>query len=290
MGLCAVAVFLCIITPYICPSFPLLPLLPISYGIGKGIGGKRTIDAILCGLTYSFYYALICYPLSFICSIIPYHWFLLSAYSLFFFVYNRDILNIDTEKLPNALWFRCWLFIFWDPPLLTAFHIVSYFGGQLSAPLATIINNDICVGAFPCSYQNVLELYGDPYHIRAVINLCNESRGPIEEYTKYKIKYIQLATLDTTPPSSESISAGIEFIEQFLAWRELENGGIGRVFIHCKGGRGRSVTMALCWLLSQNIDSRTALKMIKSKRKVASTTVLKYQTVQHFIKKHTKKK
>merc|ERR1712154_347548 len=108
------------------------------------------------------------------------------------------------------------------------------------------------------------------------------------EYKKYKMQYLQIPTLDTTPPSIDNISKGIKFIEEFIKWRDAENNGIGRIFIHCKGGRGRAITMTLCWLLSQGYQANDALKLIKSKRKVASRAVLQYDTVRHFIKKYAK--
>ena len=289
LALCGFALFLCIITPYVCPSFPFLVLLPIMYGMNIGIGGQRKIDGILCGIIYAIYFAVICYPISRIWFFIPYHYCLLfTSYSLFFFIYNRDILGIDNETLSYKLWFRFWLNIFFNPPLLLSWHIVSYFGGQLSAPLCTIIDNNICVGALPCSKLNVLTLYSDPYHIRAIINLCDECKGPINEYNKYNMKYIQINTLDTTPPSIGNINLGIKFIEKFIKWKKEENNNIGRVFIHCKGGRARAVTMAICWLLSQGVKVNDALKMIKSKRQVASREVVTYKTVKHFVKKYQK--
>ena len=283
------AVFLCIITPYACPSFPFLPLLPISIALATGIKGERTIDGILCGLIYAIYFAIISIPIASIWFFIPYHWCLLTAYSILFFVYNRDLLGINDEKLSDALWFRLWLQFFFNPPLLIAFNVVAYFGGQLSAPLCTIIDDNICVGALPTSTGNVLKLYGDPYHIRAVVNLCDESQGPMKEYEKYNMQYVQINTLDTTPPKTGNIALGIKFIEKFMKWKNEENNGLGRVFIHCKGGRARSVTMAVCWLLSQGMDATTAIKLIESKRAVAHRGVLNYDAVKHFIKVYGEK-
>eukprot|EP01084_Bolivina_argentea_P289083 496306_1 len=282
------AVFLCIITQYACPSFPFLPLLPICGALAKGIGGERKIDGWMCGFIFSCYYAVLSYPISMLLYVIPYHWCLLTAYSFFLLVYNRHVLGINTEQLDQKVWFQIWLAIFWDPPLLLAWNIVSISGGQLSAPLISIIDKNICIGALPCSKKNVLKLYGDPYHIRAVICMCNESTGPKKEYEKYKIKYVQLNTLDTTPPSIGNIHLGIKFIEQFIKWRDTENNNLGRIFIHCKGGRGRAVTMALCWFLSQGMKATDAMHLIKSQRAVASRVVITYNTVKHFIKKFEK--
>ena len=114
------------------------------------------------------------------------------------FVFNRDFLGIESESLSSSIWFKLWLTVCFNFPLLISWHIIAYLGGQLSAPLATIIDDNICVGALPCTAQNVKTLYDGPYHIRAIVNLCDEMKGPIGEYTKYKMQYIQLNTLDTT--------------------------------------------------------------------------------------------
>lgn len=198
MKLCGFGLLLCIVVPYICPSFSILPLLPIGFAMCRGIGGERKIDGILCGVIYAAYFAVIAYPLSLAIPFIPYHWWLMWSYSLFPFVFNRDLLGIRSDTLSSSIWFRVWLTICFNVPLLIAFHIVSYLGGQLSAPLVTIIDDHICVGAFPCSKGNVETLRGAPYNIGAVVNLCDEMRGPVGEYEKYGIRYIQLNTLDTT--------------------------------------------------------------------------------------------
>ena len=164
----------------------------------RGIGGERAIDNILCGVIYVAYFTVISYPFSMAIPLIPYHWWLLWSYSLFLFVFNRDLLGIRSDTLSSSIWFRVWLTVCFNAPLLIAFHTVSYLGGQLSAPLVTIIDDHICVGALPCTKGNVLTLHGEPYHIGAVVNLCDEMKGPIAEYEKYGMRYIQLNTLDTT--------------------------------------------------------------------------------------------
>mmetsp|Transcript_36425 Transcript_36425/g.59885 ORF Transcript_36425/g.59885 Transcript_36425/m.59885 type:complete len:200 (+) Transcript_36425:2-601(+) len=195
------------------------------------------------------------------------------------------MLGIDEETLSNKLWFRVWLALCWNPPLLLSFHIVSACGGQLSAPLVSIIDDDICVGCLPCTARNVSQLYGAPYHVRAIINLCDETMGPVREYEKYGMHYLQVSTLDTTPPSIETADAGIKFIQQFVRRKQqAEQHAHTRVFIHCKFGIGRSVTLCLCWLLSKGMNLNDAFQRIRQNRKQVTQSIFAYKTVQYFVK------
>eukprot|EP01084_Bolivina_argentea_P084697 153131_1 len=285
----AFTIILCIIQPYICPRFPFLPLIPIGIGMYKFGDGKRRVDNILLCSIYCAYYAIVMYPISYVLYFIPYHWSLLWSYSVVFFIANRDLLHLDSNTLSDKLWFRLWMKFFFTIPLLLAYKIVSKLNGQLSAPLISIIDDNICVGGLPPSTEkDVLKLYNEPYNIRGVINLCDEAIGPMFIYEKFNIQFLQLKTIDSLPPTIDDIDVGINFIQKIMQWKNKENNGIGRVFIHCKLGRGRSVTMALCWLLSQGIKPNDATAKIQSCRKVAATkSVLKYNTTKHFIKKYS---
>eukprot|EP01084_Bolivina_argentea_P118044 209530_1 len=289
LKLLMVAILICMIQSYISvESFPLLfaPLLPICYRYAKSVHPARKIDGIICGSVYGLYFAAIMYPASFLLPI-PYHLCLLMSYSSAIFIYERDLFGIDHEKCANNYWFKIWLSLFFNPPLLLSWNIVSYFGGQLMAPLASIIDENICVGTLPCSQANVETLHSSPLNVRAVINLCDETIGPVLQYEKYNIQYLRLRTLDTTPPSVEKVRIGIQFIEKFIAWKNKHNNGCGRVFIHCKGGVGRSVTMALCWMISQGINAENGIKILQQKRKLASARVMTYNTVKYFSKQYS---
>lgn len=54
--------------------------------------------------------------------------------------------------------------------------------------------------------------------------------GPVVEYESVGIQQLRLPTVDTTSPSLEAVSAGVEFIAEFTQ----QNPG-KKVFIHCKG-------------------------------------------------------
>lgn len=78
--------------------------------------------------------------------------------------------------------------------------------------------------------------------VTAVVNTCQEYLGPIQEYQRYGIEQLHVPTTDFTPPKLEDVERAVEFVE-----RHVHEGEV--VYIHCKAGRARSATVALCWLI-----------------------------------------
>ncbi|MCZ7643827.1 MAG: dual specificity protein phosphatase family protein [Planctomycetota bacterium] len=79
--------------------------------------------------------------------------------------------------------------------------------------------------------------------IGGVVNTCAETEGPVRAYPKYEIEQLHIPTVDFTPPALPDIEKAVAFIDRLHAQ------GKG-VYVHCKAGRGRSATVALCWLVS----------------------------------------
>eukprot|EP01084_Bolivina_argentea_P182430 314930_1 len=284
MGLCHLQSYWC--GEYL-KYFPFLPLAPLFCAICIKIRAENILDGMICSTCCCSYYSVITYIIFkfMFLELIPYHWCLLANYSLFVHVY---LLKFNTETLSESLFFKLWLFVFLNFPFVMSSHIVSYYGGCLSAPLISIIDDDICVGSLLCNSAQVNKIYAHPYNIRAIINLCQESVGCISEYNKYNIQYIQLSTLHTIPPSIEAVRKAIEFIEKFIEWRDTKNNGSGRINIHCQGGRDRSVTVAFCWLLSRGISANEAIGRLKTKRNIISKRIVHYKTCQYFINNYGK--
>ena len=63
-----------------------------------------------------------------------------------------------------------------------------------------------------------------------------------EAYEKYGIEQLRIPTTDFTHPRLEDVGRAVEFVQ-----RHVEAGDT--VYIHCKAGRARSATVALCWLI-----------------------------------------
>ena len=103
------------------------------------------------------------------------------------------------------------------------------------------VDENIVLGAFPFAGDvSKLSAIG----VKAVVNTCEEYGGPVDQYEKYGIEQFRMPTVDFTHPSIEDVSAAVNFIESKVA-------AGSRVYIHCKAGRARSATVAICWLMKK---------------------------------------
>lgn len=78
--------------------------------------------------------------------------------------------------------------------------------------------------------------------VRAVVNTCAEYAGPEQEYARLGIEQLRIPTTDFTHPQLADVQRAVEFVQEHV--RQGEG-----VYIHCKAGRARSATVALCWLI-----------------------------------------
>jgi atypical dual specificity phosphatase len=96
--------------------------------------------------------------------------------------------------------------------------------------------------------------------VRAVINLCEECHGPERAYDKFGITQLRIPLADYSSPSLSNVQQCLSFIEKHASRREI-------VYLHCKAGRGRSATVALCWLMaSQGLPPERAEALLLAKR------------------------
>jgi atypical dual specificity phosphatase len=65
--------------------------------------------------------------------------------------------------------------------------------------------------------------------VRAVINMCEEYRGPLQKYKQLGIRQFWLSTVDHFEPSLEHLKKAVEFLEEHEALNK-------RVYVHCKIG------------------------------------------------------
>ena len=107
-------------------------------------------------------------------------------------------------------------------------------------------------------YQRMLD-----YGITAILNMrsehCDRDKGIAGE------RYLQLATIDNTPPSVEDLARGVEFI-----CAEIARGG--KVYVHCAVGCGRAPTMAAAWLIASGDTATGALRRIREVRPFINLT------------------
>lgn len=113
--------------------------------------------------------------------------------------------------------------------------------------------------------------------VRNVINMCQEYRGPIKEYLKYKIEQLWLPTVDFNPPSLEDIERGVAFLQRCVAKKE-------RTYVHCKAGRARSATIVLCWLVKhRSMTPEQAQARLLNRRPHVNSRLLERQVVREFL-------
>jgi atypical dual specificity phosphatase len=124
------------------------------------------------------------------------------------------------------------------------------------------IDPNVIVGAYPFA-RDVAAMHAAG--VRAVVNTCEEYAGPVAEYERHGIEQLRIPTTDFTHPRLEDVARAVEFVQQHAEAGET-------VYIHCKAGRARSATVALCWLMKYrdlSMDEAQA-KLLESRPHVNS--------------------
>jgi atypical dual specificity phosphatase len=138
------------------------------------------------------------------------------------------------------------------------------------------VDETIIVGAMPME-SDVPRLAAAG--VVAVVNTCDEYVGPENAYKRLGIRQLRVPTVDFTHPSLESVSKAVDFIEQ-------ETAGGGTVYVHCKAGRARSATVALCWLLQHRaMTPEQAQALLLEKRPHINRHIFARPVVQEFYRR-----
>jgi atypical dual specificity phosphatase len=135
------------------------------------------------------------------------------------------------------------------------------------------IEPGVLLGARPlqCDVQPLYEA-----GVRGVVNMCDEYRGPVEEYERLGIEQQWLRTIDFQPPTLQHIHDGVEFIQQKLDSNQ-------KVYVHCKAGRGRSATIVLCWLVKyRGMSVAEAQRVLLAKRPHVKSDLDQRQVVKEY--------
>lgn len=108
----------------------------------------------------------------------------------------------------------------------------------------------------------------------AVINACEEYRGPVARYRELGIEQLHLPIVDYGEPSSEQVARALGFLREHIA------AGCG-VLVHCKAGRGRSATLILCWLVAERgMDPEAAQRAVLAVRPRVAPRLFRREVVQ----------
>ncbi len=80
----------------------------------------------------------------------------------------------------------------------------------------TIIDDTVIMGGAPFAFMNIPQrLYDEPYHVRGIINLCEEYDGPKRQYERLGIEELKIPTTDHFEPELEDIMKAVEFIQSY---------------------------------------------------------------------------
>ncbi|MEM7456550.1 MAG: dual specificity protein phosphatase family protein [Planctomycetota bacterium] len=141
------------------------------------------------------------------------------------------------------------------------------------------VDDNLIVGAFPFA-RDVDAMAADG--VKAVVNTCEEYGGPQEEYRRHGIEQFHMPTIDFTHPSLEDVIGAVEFID-----RHADQGNT--TYVHCKAGRARSATVAMCWLIkSRQITAAEAQKILNQARPHVNQQLPSRPVVQEFEKRFLK--
>jgi atypical dual specificity phosphatase len=115
--------------------------------------------------------------------------------------------------------------------------------------------------------------------VTAVVNTCAEYEGPVDAYAAEGINQLRVPTVDFTHPDLESVSRAVDFIQQ-----ETRDGGT--VYVHCKAGRARSATVAMCWLIRhRGMTPEQAQTLLLEKRPHVNRFVYARPVVREFYQR-----
>jgi atypical dual specificity phosphatase len=127
--------------------------------------------------------------------------------------------------------------------------------GLTGRPWWVRLDAHVLMGAFPFA-ADVPALAASG--VRGVVNLCAERRGPRSRYRAHGLEELHLPVVDFAEPSEEVVAAALDFLRAHAARDE-------RVYLHCKAGRGRSATIALCWLVErERISPDEAMRKLRA--------------------------
>ena len=184
---------------------------------------------------------------------------------------------LEKKLLPRVLWKPVSQFYFY--PMMLPNLLVRL---ATRRPYFTDVGEGVSMGAVPMVIAgHVATLHADG--VRAVVNMQAEYGGPVAAYAALHppIEQLRIPVVDHTEPSLEQLEEAVAFIARHRALGE-------RVYIHCKGGHGRSAAVAMAWLMSVEggaLTPHAAQNRLSSMRSVRST-LYKQEAILEFFHKH----
>lgn len=147
------------------------------------------------------------------------------------FMFQKKMLSKSTSKVVSRIFF------FPTLPITILMRIGKYW---------TAVDDTLILGCAPIGclgHPSQLHKLG----VRGIINMCYEYDGPKGFYSELGMKQLHLPTVDHFEPTSSQITEAVRFIQDYKNRGE-------KVYVHCKGGHGRSASIAMCWMMNELPD------------------------------------
>uniref|UniRef100_A0A7S2DZU9 Tyrosine specific protein phosphatases domain-containing protein n=1 Tax=Helicotheca tamesis TaxID=374047 RepID=A0A7S2DZU9_9STRA len=157
--------------------------------------------------------------------------------ALFYTTLTLYILN-QKHLLPKPLSRIVSKVLFWPTLPITA-------SKRIGKWWSTNVDDVVIIGGAPFGFLNMPERLYHDHGVRAVINLCDEYKGPTHKYKKLGMEQLWLRTVDHFEPSLDDIKKAVTFIQK----NKQQN---KKVYVHCRAGHGRSAAIVFAWLLHKD--------------------------------------
>jgi predicted protein tyrosine phosphatase len=118
-------------------------------------------------------------------------------------------------------------------------------------------------------------------NVQHVIDLRETSEKPIVSSDDYKIDGIEMHSIpltDDKAPDTDSFVHIITFVDQLLK--------SGRVYIHCRLGRGRAPTILLGWLLLHGFNLDEAFALLYSRRPYSNPNLAQKESLYKLYRRY----
>jgi atypical dual specificity phosphatase len=138
------------------------------------------------------------------------------------------------------------------------------------------IDEHVVLGAMP--FARDVKKMSEQENVKAVVNTCEEYNGPVNQYQEFGIDQFRMPTIDFTHPAYEDVCQAVEFVQDHAQQGHS-------VYIHCKAGRARSATVAICWLMKyKGMSCEAAQAFLIEKRPHVNAQLTTRPVVQRFAK------
>lgn len=112
--------------------------------------------------------------------------------------------------------------------------------------------------------------------VGAVLSCCAEYLDDEDAYRAHGLAFFHERMLDDFPPRLRSL-------ERAVTWASSEIAAGRTVYLHCAAGRGRSVSVALAYLVrEQRLSTEEALARVRAARPLANPTWWQLRAVRAF--------